>query len=44
MLGHRQLNTTTRYAHHSPQRIVETATTAARAWNLLPAPDGQTAG
>lgn len=33
VLGHRQLNTTTRYAHHSPQRMVETATTAARALN-----------
>ena len=45
VLGHRRLSTTTRYAHHSPQRMVETAATAARAWNLLPAPvasgDGQ---
>lgn len=40
LLGHRQLSTTTRYAHHSPQRMVETATAAARAWNLLPAPAG----
>jgi len=39
ILGHKQLSTTTRYAHHSPQRMVETATAAARAWNLLPAPD-----
>jgi site-specific recombinase XerD len=39
VLGHRQLSTTTRYAHHSPQRMVETATAAARAWNLLPAPE-----
>jgi integrase len=39
LLGHRQLSTTTRYAHHSPQRMVETATAAARAWNLLPAPE-----
>jgi site-specific recombinase XerD len=38
LLGHRQLSTTTRYAHHSPQRMVETATAAARASNLLPAP------
>jgi len=36
VLGHRQLATTTRYAHHAPQRLVETASTAARAWNLLP--------
>ena len=35
---HRQLATTTRYAHHAPQRLVETASTAARAWNLLPGP------
>jgi integrase len=39
VLGHRQLSTTTRYAHHAPQRLVETATAAARAWNLLPALD-----
>jgi integrase len=38
ILGHRQLATTTRYAHHAPQRLVETASTAARAWNLLPGP------
>ncbi len=38
VLGHTQLSTTTRYAHHSPQRLVETAATAARAWNLLPDP------
>ena len=36
MLGHSQLSTTTRYAHHSPQRLIDTATTALRAWNLLP--------
>jgi integrase len=36
VLGHRQLATTTRYAHHAPARLVETASTAARAWNLLP--------
>ena len=29
VLGHKQLSTTTRYAHHSPQRMVETATAAA---------------
>jgi integrase len=38
VLGHRQLSTTTRYAHHAPQRLVETAATAARAWKLLPEP------
>lgn len=36
ILGHRQLTTTTRYAHHAPQRLVETASVAARAWDLLP--------
>jgi site-specific recombinase XerD len=39
VLGHRQFSTTTRYAHHSPQRMVETATLAERTWNLLPAPE-----
>lgn len=39
VLGHKQLSTTTRYAHHSPERLVETATAAARAWNLLPGPE-----
>ena len=34
VLGHSQLSTTARYAHHAPQRLVETATTAQRAWNL----------
>jgi site-specific recombinase XerD len=38
VLGHLQLSTTTRYAHHAPQRLVETASTAARAWDLLPDP------
>ncbi len=36
VLGHTQLSTTQRYAHHSPQRLIDTATTALRAWNLLP--------
>jgi site-specific recombinase XerD len=36
VLGHTQLSTTARYAHHNSQRLVETASTAARAWNLLP--------
>jgi len=35
ILGHSQLSTTARYAHHAPQRLVETATVAARSWNLL---------
>jgi len=39
VLGHRQLSTTTRYAHHSLQPMVETATAAERTWNLLPAPE-----
>jgi integrase len=38
VLGHTQLSTTQRYAHHSPQRLIDTATTALRAWNLLAAP------
>jgi hypothetical protein len=38
VLGHRQLSTTTRHEHHAPQHSVETASTAARAWNLLPDP------
>ncbi|MGC2856211.1 tyrosine-type recombinase/integrase [Novispirillum sp. DQ9] len=38
ILGHSQLSTTARYAHHAPQRLVETATVAARAWNLLEGP------
>ncbi|EKM99390.1 MULTISPECIES: site-specific integrase [unclassified Acidocella] len=36
VLGHSQLSTTQRYAHHAPQRLIDTATTALRAWNLLP--------
>ena len=44
VLGHSQLSTTTRYAHHAPQRLVATAATAARAWNLLPGPDGTGSG
>ncbi|WP_074767080.1 hypothetical protein [Magnetospirillum fulvum] len=39
ILGHSQLSTTARYAHHAPQRMVETASIAVRAWNLLPGPD-----
>jgi len=43
VLGHSQLSTTTRYAHHAPQRLVQTAATAARAWNLLAEPDSDEA-
>jgi integrase len=39
ILGHSQLSTTQRYAHHAPERLVSTASVAARAWNLLPAAD-----
>ncbi|SOD95510.1 tyrosine-type recombinase/integrase [Caenispirillum bisanense] len=38
ILGHSQLATTARYAHHAPQRLVETATVAARAWKLVEGP------
>jgi integrase len=38
VLGHTQLSTTTRYAHHNSRRLVETASSAARAWNLLSEP------
>jgi integrase len=38
VLGHSQLSTTTRYAHHAPERLVATATAAARAWDLPPEP------
>ncbi len=36
ILGHRDLATTSRYAHHAPQRLVATATVAAVAWDLSP--------
>ena len=39
VLGHRQLSTTTRYAHHSPQRMISTVMDAERTWNLLPGPE-----
>jgi hypothetical protein len=39
-----QLSTTTRYAHLSPQRMIATATAAARAWDLMPDADGQDGG
>ncbi len=38
ILRHSQLATTARYAHHAPQRLVETATVAARAWKLVEGP------
>ena len=38
VLGHSQLSTTQRYAHHAPQRLIDTASTASRVWNLLPEP------
>ncbi len=47
VLGHTQLSTSLRYAHHSPERLIATATAASNAWNLLPgppAPADQTAG
>jgi len=31
VFGHRLLSITARYAHHAPQRMVETATAGARA-------------
>jgi integrase len=38
LLGHSQISTTQRYAHHAPQRLVATATAATLAWGL-PAPE-----
>jgi integrase len=38
VLGHRTMATSARYAHHARERLVETATLAARAWQLLPRP------
>ncbi|MFG0251290.1 MAG: tyrosine-type recombinase/integrase [Phycisphaerales bacterium JB038] len=39
ILGHSQLSTTQRYAHHAPDRLIKTAGIAAEAWNLAtPAP------
>ena len=37
ILGHSQLSTTQRYAHHAQHRLIQTASSAAAAWNLLPA-------
>jgi integrase len=37
VLGHSQLSTTSRYAHHAPERLVATATTAISVWDLKPA-------
>lgn len=39
VLGHRQLSTTLRYSHYAPQRLVQTATAAALAWNLPQGPE-----
>ena len=36
ILGHSQLATTQRYAHHAPGRLIKTAGIAAAAWNLAP--------
>ncbi len=44
VLGHTQLSTTQRYAHHAPQRLVATATQAIRAWQLSPLLPGVQAG
>jgi integrase len=38
LLGHTQLSTTQRYAHHAPQRLLATAAAATLAWGL-DAPD-----
>jgi integrase len=38
LLGHANLASTSRYAHHSPARLAATASVAAEAWDLLPAP------
>jgi integrase len=38
LLGHTQISTTQRYAHHAPQRLLATAAAATRAWGLA-APD-----
>lgn len=43
ILGHSQLSTTQRYTHHAQQRLVDTATKAARAWDMLPAPEATVA-
>ena len=34
VLGHTQPGTTARYAHHAPERLVATASVAAKAWDL----------
>ncbi|GAB0115740.1 phage integrase [Acidisoma sp. C75] len=44
VLGHTQLSTTMRYAHHSPQRLIATATAASKVWNLAPEPEEQGVG
>ncbi|MFV3131122.1 tyrosine-type recombinase/integrase [Niveispirillum sp. KHB5.9] len=42
VLGHSQLSTTRRYAHHAPDRLVSTATLAAETWGFLPAMEPRT--
>jgi integrase len=39
VVGHSQLSTKTRYADRSPQRMIATATAAARVWDLMPEPE-----
>jgi len=44
LLGHTQIATTQRYAHHAPQRLVTTATAATTAWGLPALGGKQTKG
>ncbi len=44
LLGHLDPQVTARYAHHAPQRLIDTAARAAKAWDLLPPPDGEESG
>ncbi len=38
LLGHSQLSTTARYAHHAPDRLIRTASIAAEVWEVSSAP------